>query len=154
LATTANSEDERAIRAIAAQCEAGWNAGDGGMYTAAMTEDIHFINILGDVLRGREMVEHSHRHLLDTVFKSSRISFGIDAIQFARPDVAVAYVHQRLMSHLPPEAVASTSRQRQISDQMHESQARGTMVLVKTAGQWRMISFQNTNIASVAVVRS
>ena len=154
MATTATPEDERAIRAIAAQCEAGWNAGDGGMYTAAMTDDIRFINILGDVLHGREMVEHSHRHLLDTVFKSSRMSFVVDAIQFARADVAIAYIHQRLTSLLPPEAVASTSRQRQLSDTMHESQARGTMVLVKTAGQWRMVSFQNTNIASVAVVRS
>jgi hypothetical protein len=36
---------------------------------------------------------------------------------------------------------------------MHESQARGTMVLVKNGGHWRMIAYQNTNIASVAAVR-
>ena len=154
MATTANPEDERAIRAIAMQCEAAWNASDGAAYTAAMTDDIRFINILGDVLHGREMVEHSHRHLLDTVFKGSRIAYTVDAVQFVRPDVAIAFVHQRLMSHLPPDAVASTSRQRQLSDKMHESQARGTMVLAKNGSQWRMIAYQNTNIASVAVVRS
>ncbi|MCE9523502.1 MAG: SgcJ/EcaC family oxidoreductase [Alphaproteobacteria bacterium] len=154
MATLTNAEDERAIRAIAMQCEAAWNASDGAAYTAAMTDDIRFINILGDFLNGREMVEHSHRHVLDTVFKGSRMTFTIDAIQFIRPDVAMAFIHQKLMSHLPPDAVASTARQRQLSDKLHESQARGTMVLAKSSGQWRMISFQNTNIASIAAVRS
>lgn len=149
-----SSEDDRAIRALVARCESAWNASDSAGFTATMADDINFINVLGDRYHGREIVERGHRHIFDTIFKDSRLRYTIDEIRLLRADVALVVVHQHLTSHLPASAISLTTRQMQVDKAMHESEARGTMVLAKDGGQWRMIAFQNTGVAFVPTTRA
>ena len=148
------STDERAIRGIVAACEGAWNAGDAVAFTAAMADDIDFINVLGDRHKGRETVEHGHRHIFATIYKDSRVRYTLDEIRFVRPDVALAFIHARLISRLPPNAVASAAREAQMADEMHESQARSTMLLAKNDGTWRIVAFQNTSVAPAPTARA
>lgn len=145
---TDTNPDDRAIREIVAACEAAWNASDSAAFTARMADDVDFINVLGDRHKGRVAIERGHRHIFDTIYKDSRVHYTVDAVRFLRPDVALAFIHARLQSKLPPGAIASASRETQIGTAMQESQARPTMILTKDAGQWRIAAFHNTSIAA------
>ena len=148
------SADERAIRDIVARAEAAWNASDSAGFAAAMADDIDFINVLGERHQGREAVERGHRHIFDTIYRGSRARYAIEGIRFVRPDVAIAFIRGRLISKLPPSAIASATRQVETSDEMHESEARPTMILAKDDGRWRIVAFQNTSIAPVPKARA
>jgi uncharacterized protein (TIGR02246 family) len=141
------SADERAIRDIVARAEAAWNASDSTAFAAEMADDVAFINVLGERHTGRETVARGHRHIFDTIYKGSRVRYTVDAVRFIRPDVALAFLHAKLISRLPPNAIASAARQSQIDGDMHESEARPTMVLAKDDGRWRIVAFHNTSVA-------
>jgi uncharacterized protein (TIGR02246 family) len=149
-----HSTDERAIRDIIARAEAAWNAGDSAGFTAAMADDVDFINVLGEHHQGRETVERGHRHIFDTIYKGSRVRYAIEQVRFVRPDVVLAFIHARLISRLPANAVASAMRQTQMADEMHESEARPTMILAKDAGRWRIAAFQNTSVSFAPTARA
>lgn len=148
------SADERAIRDIVSACEAAWNAGDSAGFAAAMADDIDFINVLGEHHQGGEAVKRGHRHILATIYKGSRARYAIENIRFVRPDVAIAFIRGRLISRLPPNAIASATRQGETSDEMHESEARPTMILAKDDGRWRIVAFQNTSVAPTPKARA
>jgi uncharacterized protein (TIGR02246 family) len=142
------AEDDRALRALVVRCEAAWNAGDARAWSINMAEDVYLTSALGDRYNGRDLLESGHRYVFDTIYKGSKITLTVEAIRFVRPDVALVHLHQRLMSRLPPGAAASTARQRMMSDEMHETQARASLLVVKDGGTWQVLSFQNTTIAS------
>jgi len=141
------SADDRAIRDIVSRAEAAWNAGDAAGFCAAMADDIDVINVVGERKHGREAVERGHRHAFGTIYKGNRTRLAVEDIRFVRPEVAIAFIHARLISRLPPGAVTSATRERQISDEMHESEARTTMIFAKHNGRWQMIALQNTSVA-------
>ncbi|MBL9095433.1 MAG: SgcJ/EcaC family oxidoreductase [Alphaproteobacteria bacterium] len=150
---TTPTEDERALRALIAATEAAWNASDSVGFAATMTEDVDFVSMLGERYHGQEIVERGHRHILDTIYKASRVRYTIEVLRFLKPDVALVMMLQHMRSHLPPEVVASTARQRQMSPDMHDSEARATLVCVKRNGAWKIAAIHNTNVAGVAAVR-
>lgn len=143
-----HADDERALRQLVARCEAAWNAGDAGTFASNMAEDVYLTSALGDRYHGRDLLESGHRYVFETIYKGSAITYTIEAIRFVRADIALVHIHQRLMSRLPPGAAASTARQRLMTDEMHETQARATLLVVKDNGAWQVLSFQNTTIAS------
>lgn len=150
---TTPTEDERALRALIAATEAAWNASESVGFAATMTEDVDFVSMLGERYHGQEIVERGHRHILDTIYKASRVRYTIEVLRFLKPDVALVMMLQHMRSHLPPEVVASTARQRQMSPDMHDSEARATLVCVKRNGAWKIAAIHNTNVAGVAAVR-
>ena len=149
-----HSADERAIRDIVAKTEAAWNAGDAAGFCAAMADDVDFINVVGEHRHGREAVERAHRFIFDTLYKGSRVRFAVDGIRFVRPDVALVFIHARLNARVQLSAVASATRQIQMSDESHESEARPTMVMHEDGGNWRIVAFQNTSVAPIATARA
>jgi uncharacterized protein (TIGR02246 family) len=141
--------DERAVRDVIARCEAAWNAGDGTAFAAVMHDDVDFVGILGERYHGKEIVESGHRHILTTIYKDSKACYSVERVRLLKPDVAVAVIHEKITSHLPQAVVASTARQRQMSPDMHDSEQRATLTLLKHAGQWKIVAFHNTCVASV-----
>jgi len=143
-----HAEDERALRALVARLEAAWNAGDARAWAADMAEDVYLTSVLGDRYNGRELLESGHRHVFSTIYKESRLTLTIEMIRFIRADVALVHLHQRLLSRLPATAVASTARQRMLTEDMHETLARASLVAVKESSAWQILSLQNTAVAS------
>lgn len=141
-------EDERAVRQTIAAAEAAWNAGDATAFAATMTDDVDFVSLLGERYHGREIVVSGHKHILSTIYKDSRVVYSPEVVRFLKADIALAIVHQKMTSHLTPDVVVSTARQRQMSPDLHESQARATMVIVNNGGRWLIKAFHNTNVAA------
>jgi uncharacterized protein (TIGR02246 family) len=88
LTKPAYPEDERALRALVAQCETAWNASDSGAFANTMAENVAFVGLLGERYEGREIVALGHRHIFDTIYKDSRVRYTIELVRFLKPDVA------------------------------------------------------------------
>lgn len=146
--------DDRAIAEIVARAEAAWNKGDAAAFCAEMADDVDFINVLGERHQGREVVTRGHQFIFSTIYKDSRVRYTIERIRHIRSDVALAFIHAKLISRLPPNAIASAQRQTRIDDEMHESQARPTMILAKDHGRWHIVAFHNTNVAPQQTARA
>jgi uncharacterized protein (TIGR02246 family) len=151
---TTPTEDERAIRGLISRWEAAWNASDSVAFSMTMVENVDFISVLGDRYNGREIVERGHRHIFDTIYKDSRVTYTVEALRFLKPDVAVALMHQKIVSRLPPGAMTSTARQMQVTDKMHENEARATVVVTKDQTGWHIAAVHNTSIAPKTTHRS
>jgi uncharacterized protein (TIGR02246 family) len=149
-----HNADDHAIADIVARAEAAWNKGDAAAFCAAMADDVDFINVLGEHHQGRDTVARGHQFIFSTIYKDSRVRYTVDRIRYVRPDVALAFIHAKLISRLPPNAIASAARQSRIDDEMHESQARPTMILAKSDGHWRIVAFHNTSIAPQQTARA
>jgi uncharacterized protein (TIGR02246 family) len=87
-----STDDEAAVRRLAAQFEAAWNAHDMEQLGRIVTDDVDFVNVAGLHWKGREEVvrEHAARHRVrfkDSVWTTERV-----AVQFLRPDVALVHI--------------------------------------------------------------
>jgi uncharacterized protein (TIGR02246 family) len=143
------SEDERAVRDLIARGEKAWNLSDSVAFAATMAEDVDFVGVLGERYHGREIVDAGHRHIFDTIYKGSRVRYTVERVRFLKPDVAVAIMHQKITSHLPQSALASTARQRQMTPDLHDTELRSVVMATKTGGQWLIAAITNTMVASV-----
>jgi uncharacterized protein (TIGR02246 family) len=119
-----------------------------------MADDVDFINVLGEHHQGRDAVTRGHQFIFSTIYKDSRVRYTVDRIRYVRPDVALAFIHAKLISRLAPNAIASAARQSRVDDEMHESQARPTMILARDGGHWRIVAFHNTSIAPQQTARA
>jgi uncharacterized protein (TIGR02246 family) len=146
--------DERGVRAVLDRLAKAWNARDAAALADCMTDDVSFVGLLGERYEGREILELSYRHVFDTILQGACGVSTVEHIKFLKPDVAVAIVHQKVTSHLPQDAIASTARQRVMSDELHDSEARTTFTLIKRAGGWAIAALHNTLVASVVTGRS
>lgn len=140
--------DEQGVRAAIALAEKAWNAADATLFAGCMAEDVDVVGLLGERYQGRDVVELGHRHIFETIYRDSKVTYTVEQLRFLRADVAVVVLHQKMRSHLPAHVVSSTARQRQISDEMHDSEARATVTLVREGRAWQIASFHNTAVAS------
>ena len=132
---TANDEpnDEQGLRDIVAKLEAAWNAGDSVAWASFFAEDADFIHILGVHYTGRAAVETGHRMIWDTIYKGSTVSYGVEKIRPAGPDVAVVFV-------LGAMTFFDKGVERHIK-------ARPTMTVQRMDEGWQIVVFQNTLVA-------
>ncbi len=145
--------DEHGVRAAIARAEKAWNAADAVTFAGCMAEDVDVVGLLGERYQGRDVVELGHRHIFETIYKDSRVVYTIEQLRFLRAEVAVVILHQKMRSRLPAHLVSSTARQQHISGEMHDSEARATVTLVRDGRSWLIASFHNTAVASCVTVR-
>jgi uncharacterized protein (TIGR02246 family) len=132
--TADTAADEAAIRALVAQLEAGWNAGDGDAFAAPFAADADYVVVDGAHVTGRPVIAAGHRHLLATVYRGSETRGTVEAVRFLRPDVAVARVRWRLRF----DAGAGPQ----------EAESRCQVVATREPGGWELAVFQNTPVVA------
>jgi uncharacterized protein (TIGR02246 family) len=134
-AAYAETVDDVAIREIEARQQAAWNAHDARAYAALFSEDADVINVLGWWWRSRAELEQKLGSAFAFVFSRSVLQIEDVSIRLLSPRLAVAHVVWTMTGALSPDGSGSNVPQRGIQIQ----------VLRKTTGNWRIISFQNTN---------
>ncbi len=122
--------DLDAFKAILTTLQAGWNAGDGAAFGAAMTEDADFVTIRAEHLRGRDAIVASHRHIFSTIYAGSRNHISLEAARFLGEDMAL--VHARSVLDAPMGPLAGRHA------------AMFSVVLLRTTGTWQITSFHIT----------
>lgn len=106
-----------------------WNRGDATAYADVFTEDADYISWLGTRDSGRAAIEATHRFLFGGPLKGIKMTTGDGTepleIRYLTPDVAIVIADGGKPEHAPVASIV-------------------TMTAVRTNGQWRFASFQNT----------
>jgi uncharacterized protein (TIGR02246 family) len=128
----AGAEDEATIRENVKQMESGWNAKSGASYAKPFAEDADFVIINGMHIRGHAAIEKNHQQIFSTIYKNTTLSLTVKQIRFLRPDVALVHV--------------SGHRDGPEAERGLVTYATMVMVMTKEGGQWKIASFQNTQV--------
>lgn len=124
--------DAAAVRSVALQQADAWNRHDAAAYSALFTPDCDVVNIVGWWWKSRAEMQAKLTRAFSSVFRDSTLTFTDVRVKFIRPDIAVAHASWKMTGmHMPPGMPPPDAGIQ-------------TLVLTKSAGQWRIAVFQNT----------
>lgn len=118
------------IRAIVANMQDAWNAGDGQGFARDFAEDADFVNVRGDHHQGKGAIAAGHQGIFDTIYKGSHNQYDLIQARQIAPNVVVAHVASILDCPSGP----LTGR----------NEATFSMVLLQTGSGYEVVSFHNT----------
>lgn len=131
--------DERTIRDIIDHQARAWNAGDARAHARDLDEEVVFTNILGQSFSGAEAFIRQHEVIFQGLFRGTTVHGDITVLRFPTPDVALVEILTAAtgLSRMPPGAVA---------DEQGRLRTRLLQVLVRRAGEWRIVAYHNVAV--------
>lgn len=131
----------RAIQAIISEQTEAWNRKDASAWARDFAESATFINVRGDLVRGRSAIEAIHRLIFAGAYKNSPCATSIENILYPAPNVAVVDTTNEVtdFDDLPPGLVATAPG---------IFRTRMKIILVSEQGEWKIVAAQNTAISS------
>jgi uncharacterized protein (TIGR02246 family) len=91
-----SKSDEDAVRNIPQAFAAAWAKHDGQQLARIMSDDVDFVNVGADWLRGRADFALYHSRLLSVRFKEATLTPLEISVRFLRPDMAVLHWSWRI----------------------------------------------------------
>ncbi len=130
---------ENELKRLLQDQEAAWNRGDSTAWAAAFSDDADFINIRGEVFRGRNAIAQLHARIFGMPFKGSQATISVRQLTEAAPGIVLLETDYEVtqFQFLPPGVVptyAGTLRTRM------------KYLAVKQGEEWRWIAAQNTAV--------
>jgi uncharacterized protein (TIGR02246 family) len=124
------------IDALTAGMVEAWNRHDMEGFGNLYVDSADFVNIFGDLLKGRDHIvkEHAARHR--SMFRAARLTIHSTDVRNLRPDIAVVRSRWQMDGLQDPDGKATPSRTGLL---MH--------VVERRDGGWRIVATQNTEIA-------
>jgi uncharacterized protein (TIGR02246 family) len=126
-------DTEQIARDVLARLESAWNAGDGTAFGAPFQPDASFVTIRGEMAHG-PAIGAGHAAIFATIYADSTNRMELLEAQRIGDDVIIATSRNTLEAPHGPLAG------------VHE--AMSTSVLVRTGGEWRIASTQNTLVGT------
>ncbi len=102
--------DEGAVRALAADMQAAWDANDAEDWAALFAEDGEAVLPRGLRLSGREAVRDGHAGVFASIYRGTTLDVEIDHVRFLTPDVALLGFHQTIQAAPGSEAQGSAGQ--------------------------------------------
>ena len=124
--------DEGQINALLDGMVKTWNAHDMDAFGELLWHDAVALQYIGTLSRNKEEFISGLRFMHSTAYRTCRLSSSTDLIRAVAPGVAVAVVR----NDLAPD----------MSDPTTVLRGRYITVLVEREGEWRIASFQNTQL--------
>ncbi|QUG99740.1 SgcJ/EcaC family oxidoreductase [Saccharopolyspora erythraea] len=62
-----------AVDEVLTEMARAWNAGDGTAWAANFAEDADFVDVVGRVQRGRDVIAAEHQKIFDTIYRGSHL---------------------------------------------------------------------------------
>ncbi len=129
-----NRADQAAVRNVPQAFAAAWAKHDGHQLAKTMSEDVDFVNVGGDWLRGRADFELYHTRLLSGRFRESMITPLEIAVRFLRPNLAVLHWSWRIQGDRNEDLTPRKPRFGIF-----------TMIVEKRNREWLVVVAQNSN---------
>lgn len=82
-----------AAHEIMTKLQAAWSVGDGEAFASAFTHDADFVNIVGDVVRGKAHIAAHHDEIFASVYKGS--TMRVDSLRATEIAPGVATIEAR-----------------------------------------------------------
>ena len=130
-----SSQDESAVRAIVAEFAHTWNRHDMKGMHELDTEDVEWINVAGDLWRGKATVYKGHDMIHRTIYAKTPMSVESVEVRSLAPDVAVAVARMKFERALVPSG-----------HEVPELRTRGSLIMAKRGEGWKIVHFYNTTI--------
>lgn len=128
--STDRTADLREIAALFESMNAAWGRGDADAYGEHFTPDATYTTFVGTLYQGRTDIVESHRALLATFLKGTRLAGETTDIRFLSADTAVVLSRGDVgKGHKPPRKLRKVQTSTVVRD---------------TDGRWRVAAFHNT----------
>lgn len=132
-ATWASPQDEAEVRAIPSTIVSGWNAGKGEVVAGVYVNDGTLVAGDGTVTHGRDTIESYHERLFAGPLKGTKLTVAVTDVRFVKPDIAIMQTKGGILWPGQTELAPG-------NDGIQ------SFVVVKDAGMWRVLRFQNTRV--------
>jgi uncharacterized protein (TIGR02246 family) len=123
-----------AVRTIAAEWEAAWNAHDMSRLAALFTDDADLVTVAATHLKGRAEIERTHAAMHKTQFQASVWKNQKAELQSINRDVTLVHLAWSVHGDFDPDGTPREPRSGLF-----------TWMLVQQHGVWRIRAAQNTN---------
>jgi uncharacterized protein (TIGR02246 family) len=130
-----SADDELAVRGLVNEFANTWNQHDMKAMHELDTEDVEWVNVVGQYWRGKETVYKGHTAIHKGMSAKTSMSVESVTIRSIAPTVAVAVATMHFGASTDPRypwVVAAKTR--------------GSFAMVKRDGIWKIAHFQNTLI--------
>ncbi len=97
---------EAQAKALIAELQAGWNAGNGEAFAAPFAEDADFVTVAGQHARGRQAIADNHNRIFSTIYKGSRVSMTLAQLRPLGDGLALMHIAPTL--EVPEGPMAGT----------------------------------------------
>jgi uncharacterized protein (TIGR02246 family) len=87
---SAQSSDDKDIRAIGAQIQSSWNKADAREMADLFLTDGDYVSSTGRTARGRDELQKAFAAQWSGVYKGTKLSHTLTNVRFLRKDVAIA----------------------------------------------------------------
>jgi uncharacterized protein (TIGR02246 family) len=130
-----SADDESAVRGLVNEFANTWNRHDMKAMHELDTEDVEWINVVGHHWRGKAAVYKGHAAIHKGLVANTNMSVEAVLTRSIAPTVAVAVATMHFGPSLDPRWPL-----------LPASKTRGSFVMVKRDGIWKIAHFQNTVI--------
>jgi uncharacterized protein (TIGR02246 family) len=130
-----SSQDDAEVRAIVAQFANTWNRHDMKEMHELDSEDAQWINVAGNIWRGKPTVFKGHGVIHRTIYAKTPMRIEEVEVRPIAPNVAVVVAQMWFGRGLIPPSV-----------EVPEVRTRGSFIMAKRDGAWKIVHFQNTTI--------
>ncbi|WP_020674083.1 SgcJ/EcaC family oxidoreductase [Amycolatopsis nigrescens] len=76
-----------------------WNAGDGAGWAAHFAENADFVDVVGRIQRGREVIATEHQKIFDTIYRGSHLDLWV--VDSRELGDGILLVHTNSTLHVP-----------------------------------------------------
>lgn len=129
------ADDESAVRGVVSEYANTWNRHDMKTMHELNTEDVEWVNVTANHWRGNPAVFKGHDTIHRTIFAKTTMNVEKTSVRGIAPDVAIAVATMKF----GPVTIPS-------GQVLPELRTRGSFVLVRRDGIWKVAHFQNTTI--------
>ena len=132
-------EDEQGIRKTINGFVAAWNTSDMKAMDKLFCEDAEFVNVVGMHWRGRAQIDAAHIVFDMLIFHGVQMKVDSIGVRPLGSDYAIAVVLETLDSYTTPSGQV-----------VPKGQVRGSWVLARNGGDWKIAHCQNVNVDAEA----
>lgn len=131
-----NAADESAVRAVVDAFADSWSRHDMKAMHALDTEDVEWISVVGHYWRGRDTVFKGHTAIHKGMSGKTTAEVKSVTIRSITPNVVIAVATMQFSASTDPHFKWVTA-----------AKTRASFTMVKRDGTWKIVHFQNTEIA-------
>lgn len=130
-----NAKDLAALHSLVANWDKFWNIHDMNAMGTLLRNDVDFVNVAGQWLKGKKEAVSVHKERHAVVFRNSIFSSDSVAIKYVKPDVALLHINWHITGDVDPDGKPRVPRKGIF-----------TWVVTKENNQWLVLAVHNVNI--------
>jgi uncharacterized protein (TIGR02246 family) len=130
-----NDKDMKALNVLTVKWEKYWNTHNMDSMGTLLTEDVDFVNVAGQWLKGKKEAVTTHKERHEAVFKESLWTTDSVTIKYVKSDLAIMHIGWGITGDVDPDGVARKPRHGLF-----------TWVVTKENNKWSILAVHNVNI--------